>query len=574
MRNSFLVILFLLPLAVFSQIAKMGPAINRSGSNNYYPTVSGDGRFMLYRSDLAGEGEELWITQMTSSGQWGLQERFDRVIDLPGVNTMGGFNFNIDGTQLVFASRRYGSIGGFDIWIADKSGNNWQKPQNGGMPLNTKGAEGDPSFSPDGKTLYFIRCEGLGLDEAINCSIWTAQRKSNGYFEDPVELPAPINTGHETSPLILADNESLVFASARPGGKGGLDLYMSRKSEDGWSEPIAMDFVNTENDDRYISIPARGDIGYFSRMEGKEKLLYMVKIPEEFRPYKVLYLEARAVNDRRIPQEVTVQYSPVEDKSKFINTESNGLFSLTLKEGQVYDFTIFDREGKFIFRSEHLDLTELDLSKKQREEYVLEEVTNGSIQPLNCLYFEPYSSDLSPDSDKELQRLIFMMQKNPSFNAEIMVTQENYMEDSVKSSPDLTELNVDTVHTTNIIAKIDTIWNTIDFESLLYDPKIDYIMVDSVLKTNSQKADLVIDSLNNVISSAHGTFETNTSYDTVHVTKIKYTYHNDRTQQQAFAVANYLKSKGAPSYRISTKGVRKESATDESGVSVKVRFYK
>ena len=576
MRYYFLLSALLLVQLSFGQMAKLNPSINRVGSNNYFPTLSGDGKYMLYRSDLSGEGEELWITKMTSSGQWGLQERFNRVIDLPGVNTMGGFYLNIDGSLLVFSSRRYGSMGGFDIWTSERKGSTWSPPQNGGKPLNTNGHEGDPSLSPDGKTLYFIRCEGLSFEEAINCSIWTARRKSNGFFEEPEKLPAPINTGHETSPLILADNQTLVFASARAGGKGELDLYLSRKEGEEWSQPVSMEFLNSEKNDRYVSIPARGDVAYYSGIDKRQKVLYMAKIPEGLRPYKVLYLESRVVSQSSNPIEATIQYSAINEPSKFVTAEEDGIFSLILREGKIYDIGVLEREGKYLFASERIDLSEIEFSKKERKEYILNDIRNGAEQPLNNIIFQEYSSELDEASEKELQRLIFILQKNPDYNMEIAVHQKNYMADTIKSNPDLTELIIDTIHTTKILETVDTIWRKIDFESLLHDPEIDYIMVDSVLLTNPREADRVLDSLNNAISNPERNFETITNYDTLQVTKIKYTWHNDRSQQQAISIANYLKSKGAPLYRLSTRGMRtkKEAEEDKPEVRVVARFLK
>jgi hypothetical protein len=101
-------------------------------------------------------------------------------------------------------------------------------------------------------------------------------------------------------------------------------------------------------------------------------------------------------------------------------------------------------------------------------------------------------------------------------------------------------------------------------------------MVDSVLLTNPREADRVLDSLNNAISNPERNFETITNYDTLQVTKIKYTWHNDRSQQQAISIANYLKSKGAPLYRLSTRGMRtkKEAEEDKPEVRVVARFLK
>ena len=68
-------------------------------------------------------------------------------------------------------------------------------------------------------------------NSADNCVILRAKRKPNGYYEEPEELPNPINTGNESAPRMLADGKTLVFASKREGGVGDWDLleYLLRE---------------------------------------------------------------------------------------------------------------------------------------------------------------------------------------------------------------------------------------------------------------------------------------------------------------------------------------------------------
>lgn len=66
-------------------------------------------------------------------------------------------------------------------------------------------------------------------------------------------------------PALFDDDRALIFSSDRPGGYGGMDLYVSRWDEASgkWGEPLNMGpLVNTEGDEIYPSV--RGDQLYFS----------------------------------------------------------------------------------------------------------------------------------------------------------------------------------------------------------------------------------------------------------------------------------------------------------------------
>lgn len=150
-------------------------------------------------------------------------------------------------------------VGGYDIQVSELKGTTWGDPQNFGLPINTRGHEACPSFTTDGNTIYFMRAEKMDQNKAENSKIFTAKKRSNGQWEEPVELPASINTGNSQAPRIMADGETLIFSSDKmPGNKGGMDLYVSRLQNGTWSNPVALDFTNTDKDDEYVSVNALG----------------------------------------------------------------------------------------------------------------------------------------------------------------------------------------------------------------------------------------------------------------------------------------------------------------------------
>lgn len=86
----------------------------------------------------------------------------------------------------------------------------------------------------------------LGLFESsINASGWSP----------PILLPFVDSSYQYVHPGLSADGKTLVFASNRPNGYGGFDIYFSYKSEKGWSEPEnAGSEINSDKNELFPSI--------------------------------------------------------------------------------------------------------------------------------------------------------------------------------------------------------------------------------------------------------------------------------------------------------------------------------
>jgi Tol biopolymer transport system component len=95
--------------------------------------------------------------------------------------------------------------------------------------------EADPAFSGDGRRLYFVSSRGdsRARDDA-DLDIWFVDRDSHGVWGEPARLPEPVNSpGSELLPRPQPDG-SLVFGSDRKGGVGGNDIYVARPRGDAW----------------------------------------------------------------------------------------------------------------------------------------------------------------------------------------------------------------------------------------------------------------------------------------------------------------------------------------------------
>ena len=96
--------------------------------------------------------------------------------------------------------------------------------------------ETGPRIAPDGSLLFWTerRDDGGGGRD-----LYLAASGEDG-LSAPELLPAPVNSRYdESGGVFLADGRTLIFASTRPGGLGGSDLYASTRRDDGtWTEPV------------------------------------------------------------------------------------------------------------------------------------------------------------------------------------------------------------------------------------------------------------------------------------------------------------------------------------------------
>jgi len=145
------------------------------------------------------------------------------------------------------------------IMLSKLVGNKWSPPVNITPELQTEGDIYISCLSSDGKILY------LSKDDNYNSDIFTSTYDGTTWGQT-VKLNKNINTRYwESHGFVTEDGEQLIFASDRPGGFGGLDLYLSKKVNGDWGPPVNLGpEINTQfNEDRPFLIN-NGKILFFS----------------------------------------------------------------------------------------------------------------------------------------------------------------------------------------------------------------------------------------------------------------------------------------------------------------------
>jgi Tol biopolymer transport system component len=162
----------------------------------------------------------------------------------PVINTSsfdGGPSLSADGLTLYLASARRGGVGGDDLWMSIRrtQSDPWQPPVNLGSTVNSTAGDASPSISSNGLELYFdsARPGGQGSGD-----IWVTTRASPAdAWGTPRNLGPIVNSGSADSvPKLSADGLSLFFASSRPGGLGMRDVWISTRPSrlKPWHAPV------------------------------------------------------------------------------------------------------------------------------------------------------------------------------------------------------------------------------------------------------------------------------------------------------------------------------------------------
>ncbi len=179
-----------------------------------------------------------------------------------------------DESFLIFNSKRPESGGyqnpdgtwGANIYFSKVKDGQYIKAKPMGRVINSSiGDEEAVGLSSSGEylLLYFDNMEGSG-------DIYISKADKSRNFKEPILLDEQINSskGQEIAASITGDGNAIFFASTRPGGLGGSDLYVCRRLPNGnWSPAQNLgEGVNTPLNEDFPNVSPDGSMIFFSSM--------------------------------------------------------------------------------------------------------------------------------------------------------------------------------------------------------------------------------------------------------------------------------------------------------------------
>lgn len=136
----------------------------------------------------------------------------------------------IRGDIMWFASVRAGNYRDIDMWTAEFTDGRWKNWTNAGEKLNQQYGIGELHVTADGEEIYFDsqKTGGKGGKD-----IWVT-RKVNGEWQEPLNVEAVNTEMTEGWPFVSEDGKELWFNRF---GKGSPEIYRSVKVDDEWHDP-------------------------------------------------------------------------------------------------------------------------------------------------------------------------------------------------------------------------------------------------------------------------------------------------------------------------------------------------
>lgn len=259
---------------IIADIVNIGPPIN-TDEEQYVPVITTDESIMFFtysgKQSIGGKlnsnlepdliegryNEDVYIAYKRPDN------KYADPIGIDAINTKGNdaaIAISPNGhTLFTFYSDAKNSG---DIAMSKLVGDEFTKPELLNKNINSDSWEGSCSISSDGRYLYFAseRPGGYGGRD-----IWISE-KVDGDWGPAKNMGPVINTPFDDdAPFIHPDGITLFLSSKGHMSIGGYDIMFSIKKDNEWTEPKSMGLpLNTTEDDRYYVINSKGDRGYFS----------------------------------------------------------------------------------------------------------------------------------------------------------------------------------------------------------------------------------------------------------------------------------------------------------------------
>jgi outer membrane protein OmpA-like peptidoglycan-associated protein len=313
------------------------------------------------------------------------------------------------------------------LYTSKRNAEGWSEPILLGNNINTPGFNTQQPFvMADGRQLLYASDKPGGQG---GFDLWIAELDADGQPLDSKNLGSMINTANdEQAPFYHAPSHSLVFSTNGRVGMGGYDFFYSKGTPNNWGEPVNFGYpVNSVKDDIYfVSRSGSKNIledAYLSSDRFSECCLELFSLHKQKPLKKVSGLVLNCENQQPLGG-VNVQVIDAANNTVLSNqtTDANGHYSFT-----VEDF----KSMKTVATSDGYITNTLAIATPANED--AESLTNPALclNPvpkaivLENVYYDYNKASLKPESHPSLDKLVEMLQQNPQMVIELGAHTDN-----------------------------------------------------------------------------------------------------------------------------------------------------
>ncbi|MEN3027379.1 MAG: OmpA family protein [Chlorobiota bacterium] len=404
-------------LALWAQIQARptGPAVQvmpvdalNSSADDFVSGIARGGREVYLTSSRGGGRQRLYIAERQGD-RWESPQRIGG--EVSDATHVGGATLTMDGNLLLFAAFQHelGGSGRTDLYSAYRSGDRWTRVANLGVAVNSADWDSQPCIAADGSLFIFAsdRPGGSG-----GTDLWMCRREGNRW-STPVALRILNSSADDMAPVLAADGRTLYFASNRD---GNFDIFVSRMGPDGSfgrPEKFAAP-VNTPADEYfYVPLPDQ-NAAFLSRTTPAGDLDVFFVVPNPNPPDPVLMVQG-TVRDAstQAPLGATMTITDLRTRRKIAelySDEETGEYYVALPAGRTYSITA-SREG-YLFYSERFEVGRDIAVNPVTKDILLTPAERGRTRLL--VFFDFDKAELKEESMPDLDRLVEFLKAYPS----------------------------------------------------------------------------------------------------------------------------------------------------------------
>jgi OOP family OmpA-OmpF porin len=294
----------------------------------------------------------------------------------------------------------------------------WQQPEELNPNVNVDNFNArQPFVTTDGQRLFFTSNKpgGQGGDD-----IWVSDLNTDGQAMNAMNLGATINSTYdEQSPFYDAVHKKLVYSSNGFVGMGGFDLFESDGDTGTWAKPINMGYpVNSSKDDLYyIADPENNDRFYFSSGRASECCLsiFTGQIKSQYLAGKIIDCKtqqglsgAKVILKDSVTKQLIGQVNTDATGKYMVKLNSKNPYRLELSKESYFTRSVYSQNNA-VQRADTLFNPDLCIDPFKINVPIL----------IKDIYFDYNSAMLRTVSIVELNKLVVIMNDNPTIKVEV-----------------------------------------------------------------------------------------------------------------------------------------------------------
>lgn len=412
----------------------LGRNIN-SKDSELLPIISPDGNTLFFVKDSGSRksgtwDQEIWfatrnLINLNNNSEWSQARSIGKPLNNEYPNAIT--SITPDGTTVLLLNSYNRDISNnrSGICFSKKGTSGWLRPELQYIPeyKNNGKSFGGACISNDSKAIIY---SVLGDNTFGDMDLYVTLKNDDGNWTKPINLGNMINSSDvDFAPFLASDSKTLIFASFGHGGFGSSDIFISKRLDDSWtrwSKPVNLGSkINTDGFDAYLSIPASGDVAYFSReTENNESDIYRIKMKPLFKTIQVsgLVLDKKTRN----AIQCKIEFERLSDGKNVGIAQTdpiNGEYKIILPCGDKYN--IRAEADCYLSQAEDFDLTNcIGYEEKNVNIYMVKTCTEDTIPTIKLsVFFDKDSSELKSESYPDLDYFAKEILKNPNWSIRV-----------------------------------------------------------------------------------------------------------------------------------------------------------